>query len=78
MVILDYRESKRGSATYILDGICTSETGIISNGRTDTRIDSVWEINVSPLTCGVYEYCISETHSTGVISSLLFINIMNS
>ena len=41
MVILDYRESKRGSATYILDGICTSETGIISNGQTDTRIDSV-------------------------------------
>ena len=41
MVILDYRESKRGSATNILDGICTSETGIISNGRTDTRIDSV-------------------------------------
>ena len=41
MVILDYRESKRGSATYILDGICTSETGIISNGRTDTRKDSV-------------------------------------
>ena len=44
MVILDYRESKRGSATYILDGICTSETGIISNGRTDTRIDSVGNI----------------------------------
>ena len=40
MVILEYRESKRGSATYILDGICTSET-VISNGRTDTRIDSV-------------------------------------
>ena len=76
MVILDYRESKRGSATYILDGICTSETGIISNGRAHEQ--TVWEINVSPLTCGVYEYCISETHSTGVISSLLFINIMNS
>ena len=41
MVTLDYRESKRGSATYILNGICTSETGIISNGQTDTRMDSV-------------------------------------
>ena len=41
MVILDYRESKRGSATYTLDDICTSDTGTISNGRTDTRIDSV-------------------------------------
>ena len=40
LVLLDERESKDSvSTTDMVGGICASETGIISDGRTDTRID---------------------------------------
>ena len=33
------QRKQRVGATDMLDGICPSETGILSDGRTDTRID---------------------------------------
>ena len=44
----------------MVDGVCTSETGIIFNGRTSTRVD------VGIYIMARYEYCISETHSSRV------------
>ena len=69
LVILDYRESK--SATFMLDGICTSETGI---RWTDTQTDYVKIPRHKHVV--VYEYCISEMHCTGDISLLPLINKM--
>ena len=48
LVILDYREIKqRFSATDMLDDNCTSETGIMFDGRTNGHTDRRWE-NISP------------------------------
>ena len=63
-MILDYREDKKFSAADILDGICTSGTGIISDGRTHGT-DVGKTIPRHKRVAG-YDYCISETHSTGV------------
>ena len=43
------QRKRRFNATDMLDGICTCETGIIFDNRTDTRVDV--KKNTSPLTC---------------------------
>ena len=46
------QRKQRFDASDLLDGVCTSETGIISDGRTGGNTDIRWENNTSPLTCG--------------------------
>ena len=45
------QRKQRFGAENMLDGICISKTGIISDGRTDERTDTRWENNTSPLMC---------------------------
>ena len=53
------QRKQRFSATDMLDSTCTSET---TDRRTDTRIDVE---NITPRHVAGYEFCISETHSSG-------------